>query len=655
VKKQRDLLIIILAGFLVYLNSLGNNFVWDDILLIVNNDAIKGLRLLEQVLSKPLFYFSESAARYYYRPLQTLSYVLDYSLFGLEPWGFHLVNVLMHAAVAVLVYVLLERLFNQSHLSFWAALLFAVHPLHTSVVGYISGRADILVAFFSLGSLCLFLKNSSPASFVSSLVFFLLALFSKEAALIFPVVLIIVSEIYISAAREEGFFVRTLRLRYGVFFLMPLAYILLRKGFNLGVSIPALHETDFSTMFFTLPRAALLYLKLAYLPSGLHIFRSANYAGASLAAMLSVAGCALVAGALLYYGWRRDKVIFFAVAIFAAWLIPAASGMFINPDYYVQGKAAIAESWFYLPCIGIVTLTARLFTGYGRHPGRVLQKTILVLFVMYLSVITITANRHWKNNRILFSYTLRYAGTSPVLYRNLAWVYLNKGDTVSAIQMYSHALGLRQTDKSRAILYKDLGLAYMLNKDDQKAVQVVREAIKIDPDNAGSHGLLGMLYSYGKTGNAREECAKALEIDPFEPTAFNYFLQASTFNKEISAYLIEKYKEALKGPHGFGAYKIYRSLGIAYLYAQAESEAIVNLKRAEQINPYDPKTNTALAICYVKKGDAVLAERFFKKSLRLNPFDKEAYSNLALFYSELGRNKEALFMRQKVYSVNLFD
>jgi Flp pilus assembly protein TadD len=378
-------------------------------------------------------------------------------------------------------------------------------------------------------------------------------------------------------------------------------------------------------------------------------------AGVNLAAMFSVAGCALSTGILLYYGWRRDKIIFFAGTIFAVWLIPAASGMFINPDYYAQGRAVIAESWFYLPCIGIATLTARLFTGYGRHPGWGLQRVILVLFALYLSIITITENRHWKNNRILFSHTLRYARTSPVLYRNLAWVYLNKGDTVSAIQMYSRALGLRQTDKSRVILYKDLGLAYMSNKDGQKAFQVAREAIKIDPDYAGSYGLLGLLYSYDESERAQEECRKALEIDPFEPTAFNYLLQASTSNKEISAYLIGKYKEALKGLHGFDAYKTYRSLGIAYIYAGVESEAITNLKKAEQINPYDPKTNTALAICYVKKGDAVLAERLFRRSLRLNPFDKEAYSNLALFYSGLGRNKEALFMKQKASSVNLFD
>ena len=221
--------------------------------------------------------------------------------------------------------------------------------------------------------------------------------------------------------------------------------------------------------------------------------------------------------------------------------------------------------------------------------------------------------------------------------------------------MYNLALGLKQPKNSRAILYKDLGLAYMLNNDAQKAGEAAQEAIKIDPGYAGSHGLLGLLYAHNESGRAIEECKIALEIEPFEPMAFNNLLQASSSDKEISRYLIEKYRKMLEGKGGFAAYKIYRSLGIAYLYAGMDAEAIANLKKAARINPYDAKTNNALAICYVKKGDPYLAERFFKKALRLNPFDKEVYSNLALFYAELGRDKEASSMRQKAYSVNVFD
>ncbi len=654
--KRRDLLIIILAGALAYLNSLSNNFVWDDILLIINNDAIKGPRLIAQVFARPLYYFSDFTSQYYYRPLQNLSYMLDYSLFGLRPWGFHLVNVLLHTAVALLVYLLLQRLFSQPHLSFWAALLFSVHPLHTSVVGYISGRADILVALFSLGSLCLFLKSARPAYFFSSLVFFLLALLSKEAALIFPLVLIITSETYISSAGIEGSAARIMRLRYGVFLLVSLAYILLRKGCNLGISIPALHKTDLAAIFLTLPKVVLLYLKLAYLPFGLHILRSVNITGVNPAAVLSAAGCAFGAGTLLYYCWRRDKILFFSGAVFALWLIPAAASMFTNPDYSAQGRAVMAESWFYLPCAGIVTLTVRLLTRDAQGiPRKGLQRGILSLFALCLSVITVTENTHWKNNRILFSYVLRYAPSSPVLYRNLAWVYLSKGDLGSAIRMYKSALELKQAGKTRVILYKDLAYAYLLDNDAQRAGEAAQESVKLDLNYAPSHGLLGLLYSDNEPVKAREECKIALEADPFEPMAFNTLLQASRLDKEIRIYLIAKYTKMLKGRWGFAAYKIYRSLGITYLYADIDAEAVNNLKKALRINPYDAKTNNALAICYIKKGDPYLAEKSFKKALRLNPFDKEVYGNLALFYAELGRDKEASSMRQKAYSVNVFD
>ncbi|GEM_PF-1284372 len=655
--RKKHIFFIVLCGLLVYLNSLRNNFVWDDILVIVNNDFIKGPALLGELFSKPLFYLTNNEYLYY-RPLLGLSYVFDYSLWGLNPAGFHLTNLLLHICAGILLYELVDILLNDQGLAFCAGFFFILHPVNTSVVNYITSRADILAAIFIISASILFLKAKNYRYYLLSLFCFALALLSKEVVFIFPLFLIFAAEMKIKirqALPGDGFEIKKVRIWYLAFMAVLAAYVFLRvKILGVGFNLAASGEIGLPGILVNFSMILLNYMKLIYLPLDLHMLRNIPIIQTQVNTVtLSLLLAMILAAAFIVY--RLDKTVFFLAGFFIIWVSPVALLSLKNPEYFIQHCSILEEHWLYLPAAGAVTLTFYLIRKMSKGYAARVYGIVFISFAVFLSVATVRANACWKNNMSLFNQTLRYVKNSTTAYRNMGWIYTNRNDLPSAIKMYVLALGLKQTDKTRAVLYKDLGLAYILINDAEKAGWAAQEAIKISPDYAASYGLLGLLYAHNDPARSRQECKKALEIDPFEPAAFNNLLEASSSNKEISGYLIGKYKEALKGSYGFDAHKIYRSLGIAYLYAGEEAGAIANLKNAGRINPYDSKASNALAICYVKKGDFVLAEKLFKKALRFNPFDKEVYLNLALFYTDLGRDKEALLMRQKAYSVNLFE
>lgn len=190
--------LLLLIAFVSYFNIFTGNFVWDDHCLIVNNPLIRDWRNLSEIFSCELH---RNSSTNYYRPMQVISYMVDYYFFKLNPAGYHAVNVLLHFFACLLLFFLLRRLTGRFFLSAAVVFLFLVHPIHTNAVSYISGRADLLAAIFIFSSLIFFLKsfccvprqgrlsqNGHFGYYAMSLFLFILALFTKETVIVFPFV-----------------------------------------------------------------------------------------------------------------------------------------------------------------------------------------------------------------------------------------------------------------------------------------------------------------------------------------------------------------------------------------------------------------------------------------------------------------------------------
>ncbi|MFQ5953246.1 MAG: hypothetical protein ACE5JK_07585, partial [Candidatus Omnitrophota bacterium] len=189
-------LLVFIVAFMAYANTLPNDFIWDDEYLILNNSQIKSFVHLPNVFRTYVGYGSENINNFY-RPIQEISNMIDYFLWGEYPVGFHLTNVVLHALVSMMVFVFLFYLTGSVMVSCIAALFYSVHPVHSEAIAYIAGRADSLYAFFMLLSLVFFIRyvngfrkgENIPGRYAWSIIFFILSLLSKEIIITMPILI----------------------------------------------------------------------------------------------------------------------------------------------------------------------------------------------------------------------------------------------------------------------------------------------------------------------------------------------------------------------------------------------------------------------------------------------------------------------------------
>jgi hypothetical protein len=190
VSHYRSYLVLFAAITLSYLPSFSGEFLLDDRSIIENNPSIKTAQPLisyfrqeEGVISGENW---EGGHTGYYRPLVSLSYRLGFLVWGMNPKGFRLTNIVLHLLVCLLLFHVVLFVIGDRIAALWAACLFAVHPINTEAVSWISSRNNLLVMVFSLGCLYAFLKygeQGNPLMLISSILFFTLAVFSKEFGL----------------------------------------------------------------------------------------------------------------------------------------------------------------------------------------------------------------------------------------------------------------------------------------------------------------------------------------------------------------------------------------------------------------------------------------------------------------------------------------
>ena len=186
-------LAVALVAFAVFANALGGDFVWDDRPLILGDYMVKSFDHLDHLFTNDFFFRDENDLAYgYYRPLTTLTYVLDYALHAEEPFGYHVTNGLLHALGSALVVLMLRRLELGWRVAVLAGALFAVHPIHSENVAWIAGRTDLVA--FALSAISVLLHCGSlerargstgrRARVVGAALVFALALLAKEMAVV---------------------------------------------------------------------------------------------------------------------------------------------------------------------------------------------------------------------------------------------------------------------------------------------------------------------------------------------------------------------------------------------------------------------------------------------------------------------------------------
>lgn len=543
------LFIIPLFAVALYLNALGNGFVYDDIPQVVQNPWIRSFHNIGAIFTSGAWQFAGETANYY-RPLMHIFYMLLYALFGLNPLGFHVFNIIVHAGVSLLVFVLASRLLGVDRptpglpalsAAVSVGLLFAAHPIHTEAVSWISGIPDLSFTFFCLASLLLCMRlpaermPSLDHGYLLSVLLFFLAALCKETALVFPFVLMAHDHFI----REDR---RALWHRvagYLPFLAVATVYFLLRVH-ALGSFAPVKRHAELSTYQYVINALPLLrdYVLKLILPLNLRVFYTFHPALSLLKApALSALTFVMVLVVLLFMVHRASKRAFF---FFMMMLIPLLPVLYIP----ALGENPFSERYLYLPSVGFILLLS-LAVQYGKKAwpksSLFLAISVFLLIAVYSSGV-VTRNPVWRNDRTLWEDAVIKSPDAAIAHYNFGLLLHREGELDRAIQQYQAALQLQPSPK----VYNDLAVAYNDIGLPDRAIELLQIAIRMSPDFADAHNNLGVAYiSKGLYGKAIEHLNIAARLDPsFSGTYSNLGLSYEGLGMRDDA--LRNYRKALQ-------------------------------------------------------------------------------------------------------------
>ena len=419
-------LALVCVVFLVFANGLGNSFVFDDKIIILDNRLLRSLSNIPKLLLAS------------YRPIRDVTHALDFALWGENPTGFHVTNIIIHAANTILVLYLVRRFTGELLPGVLAAMIFAVHPIQTDAVTYISGRRDILFTLFYLTSFTVYLSHRKSRSITSFALFILLwglSLMSKEMAVTLPLLIFLWN--YCDGWGETAgeWWRRSLQttrnaLRRDQWFYLPLvlmvpAYIwyqafvkggsmLARDGFKYWGG-------SFYTNILLSLRVQAWYLKQLVWPTPIVQYKGAFDISTTLLDWRVLLSIFLVGGMLLlgFCALGRNRIIAFAILSYFVLLLPVSQ---IIPHHEL-----LADHYLYLPMMSFALLVALVVQHIAARSSinrRIAYVTAAVVIIV-LALMTVSRNQVWKDDITLWQTNYKEVPNSIRAASSLAKAYSN--------------------------------------------------------------------------------------------------------------------------------------------------------------------------------------------------------------------------------------
>jgi tetratricopeptide (TPR) repeat protein len=594
---------VALITVLVYLACLKNEFVnWDDDRYIVENPHI---RFLDTSFLKWAFF---DFYAYNWHPLTWISHALDYAMWGLNPLGHHLTNIILHAINTFLVVFLVIRLLeawnkrtvrngptflNERTISIAAGmtgLLFGLHPVHVESVAWVAERKDLLCALFFLLSIIMYtnyareadktpIKSGSAPRFLTkrylgALGLFVLALMSKPMAVSLPVVLLILDWYPFGRVRSLNTAAAVIAEKLPFIALSALSSVVTIMAQRAGGAMMLNEVVPLQTRVLVAAKSLVVYLRKMVWPSDLVPFypypRTASPASFEyLFPLLLIAG--ITAACIALSGKR--KVWLSAWAFYTATLIPVLGIVQV-------GNQSMADRYTYLPSLGPFLIAglgaARIGDWTKKAQGTVALSGAALLLVISLSWGTTKQIGTWNNSIDLWSSVIRqYPGINAITYNNRALAYQKRGLYDQAIADFDQAVAINpfadRVYNDRAVAYQELGLFDM-------ATMGYEEAIALNPSNHEAYNNLGVLYARrGSYQKAIENFNKALAIKPDYTEAYvNCGMSYAVLSQYDNA--LESFNKAIGLNPGFAG--AYSARGKLYLRTGKTDLAMVDFHKA---------------------------------------------------------------------------
>lgn len=494
-----------LLGFILYFKSIFFDFTYldDNVLIADNLSFLKNIGNVFNAFSQEVFHILHSSAAYY-RPLLTISFMPDAMLGGSSPAMYHLTNIIIHLVAASLVFKLLTKLKHSQTISLILSAIFLVHPVLTQAVAWIPGRNDSLLAVFILSSFIFFLdflaRGENKAVFWS-VFFFLLALLTKETALILPAVCLL----YVFL---RHFSVKDILTKFSFGWFMSFLTFFLLRFVALKNPISMSVKDMFLSVFLNSP-AAIQLLGKVFFPfnlSVLPIIQDTTFIFGVLVIFVIIG--------FVTIQWKdkltpRDSfyMMLFGLIWFLIFLLPS----FIRPNPSIT--ADFIEHRLYLPIIGLLIFLAESHLWrYLEHPRGKWYLGICILIVMSFCFLTFRHENNFFDKMAFWKNAAVTSPHSPLAQRNLGAMYYLDGKYDLAEEYYKKSLSL---NKFEPMVHNNLGLIYANKELFPEAEREYLEELSFNPYYDNAHFNLGLLYyKIGKLEEAKKEWEKTLEINP---------------------------------------------------------------------------------------------------------------------------------------------
>ncbi len=585
-------LVLVIVTLAVYFPVLRGGFVFDDDILITSSSMVKAGDGLYR------FWFTTEAPDYY--PLTSSLWWLEWRWWGDNATGYHVLNVLLHAVNAVLVWAILWRLKIPG--AWLAGLVFAIHPVNVATVAWISEQKNTLSMLFYLVAILLYVRFDEERRwgwYGLSLAAFVLALLSKTAVVMLPVVLLGCVWWLRGRVRRQDL-LRSLPL-----FVLSLLMGLVTTWFeyNRDMGGRATRTDGFLSHLAVAGRAPWFYLYKVFLPVNLSVIypkwevdpsRWVSYAP----------GVALI-GILTLFWWKRNtwgRPLLFGLGYFVVVLFPVLG--FFDQSFY--RFSLVADHWQYYSIIGAIALAVaggEWICRRMREPGRYARAVACVAVLMALAAATWSRSCVYADNETLWRDNVAKNPGAWLAHNNLGNALAQAGRVPEAIVQYEQAL-------------------------------------RINPDLAEAHNNLGnLLMRSGRMPEAREHLEQALRIDPNLAEADNNLGTALVQTGEIKD-AIAHYERALRIQPEYA--EAQYNLGLALEQLGKREDAIAHFEQALRINPDFAEAHYNLGTVLGQAGRMPEAIEHFEQALRIDPDLAEAHANLGNALAQVGRVPEAI-------------
>jgi tetratricopeptide (TPR) repeat protein len=661
--------IIAILAFLIFAGSLNHDLVWDDHHIINYTRQVADEKGPAGLLSVPFMEFYEGSpeSTMYYRPVVLFSMWANDPQDQPSPFLYHLVNVLLHVANSLMVFVLLMRVLPGSVGAFIGGMIFAVHPVHAESVSWVSGRTDMLAAFFILLSVNLWYRarldptQSGSARLLLSLLFFSLACLAKEVAFLLPFV---VTAWALSDRSDSDKSLKTFVSRDGKWILGWLAVtgslLLVRVAFlgigaeqGLSAALPLTGPAFFALSVEMVGNLA-VYLRFLFFPWPLAVYYPPSAPGVT--PLTVVVALSFVALCLCLSGKRHGRIGLLALFWIVVFLLPVTGVIGL-------GLSVVAERFCYLPSVGVA-----MAMGYalGLVWSKVEHRRVLVIgvsgLIALLSIGSVMHSGRWADEVILFNHAVNDNRIKvPNIYFNLGTAYMEAGDHRQAAEAFEEAIRLHPS-YVKAML--NLTATLIVLEEHERALEVISEAEVLSPGDPQIWSTKGVVLELrGLTTKALEAYSMTMELDPEDPTAAynkgNLLLKLGRMEESAAAF-----KSVLSAaPFHFGAtmglgrslegmgkldmaseiYLVaievnseevlpYTALGRVLLRQQKPREAGVAYQMAFKLAPSDQEANRGIVVAAINAGDTGIARAHID---RLNETESDLSRDLADLYREM--------------------